>query len=98
VPPYDVNQIDEPLAEMWTESMKAKKEADDIPDGLVKKPEAFKKDTKWKLWKESVVTYLHSRTGQASIPLAYIVRDRDIPVPGTVYATVHDRLVNQAIL
>ena len=96
--PYDVDDIDEPLAEMWSESKKAEQEAARTVTDLVKIPEAFKKESKWRVWKESVVTYLHSKIGQASIPLAYIVRERDLAPPNQVYNTVHEQLVNMAIL
>ena len=95
--PYDIALVNEPLAEAWNESRKAEAEAAEAPDDLVKKPEPFKKDTKWRPWKESVVTYLHSKTGQAAIPLAYIVREFDQGIPGAIYSTVHEQLVNQAI-
>ena len=65
---------------------------------IVKAQEKFKKDTKWKPWKESVVTYLHSKSGQANVPLAAIVRDSDVPIPGVVYATSHDELLECSIL
>jgi hypothetical protein len=95
--PYDIALVNEPLAEAWNESRKAEAEAAEAPDDLVKKPEPFKKDTKWRPWKESVITYLHSKTGQAAIPLAYIVREFDQGIPGAIYSTVHEQLVNQAI-
>jgi hypothetical protein len=44
------------------------------------------------------MTYPHSMTGQASIPLAYIVRENDIPVQNIIYPTMHDQLVECAIL
>jgi len=96
--PYNIEAIDEPLAELWSESMKAEKEAADIQGDIIKAPEPFKKDTKWRTWKESVITYLHSKQGQASIPLAYIVREHDLPGPQIIYPMVHDQLVNKAIL
>jgi hypothetical protein len=95
---YDIEDVNEPLAEMWVESMKAKHEAAKVPGDMVKTPEPFKKDTKWRLWKESTLTYLHSKIGQASIPLAYIVRESHIPTHNIVYGTVHDQLVESAIL
>jgi hypothetical protein len=54
--PYDVNDINKPLAEMWVESMKVEKEEAIVVGGMVKLPEAFKKDTKWRQWKESLTT------------------------------------------
>jgi hypothetical protein len=95
---YDINSVDEPLAEMWSESMKIDQEAAKSPGDLVKSPENFKKDMKWRVWKESVITYLHSKIGQASILLVYIIREKDVPPQGAVYNTVHDQLVNMAIL
>ncbi len=65
---------------------------------MVKQPDPFKKETKWKQWKESMLTYLHSKSGQANIPLAYIVREFDQPNYAKVYTTVHDQLVECAIL
>ncbi len=94
---YDAALINEALAETWNEQRKAEKEAAEAPDGLVKKPETFKKDTKWRPWKESVITYLNSKVGQASIPLSYIVREFDVPIPGLLYSTVHEQLVDMAI-
>jgi hypothetical protein len=41
-----------------------------MPTELLKIPEAIKKDYKWHTRKESVVTYLHSKMGQALLPLA----------------------------
>ena len=69
-----------------------------VTTDIVKAPEQFKKDTKWKSWRESVVTYLHSKTGQAGVPLAAILRDNELPVPGAIYATTHDELVECSIL
>jgi hypothetical protein len=37
--------------------------------------------------------YLHSKIGQASIPLAYIICESDTPVPGLIYQTAHDKIV-----
>ncbi len=77
---YGADLITEELAMQWNELMKEESEATKAPTDLIKLPEAFKKDTKWKQWKESVLTYLHSKMGQASIPLAYIVHENDLPI------------------
>mmetsp|Transcript_24287 Transcript_24287/g.34812 ORF Transcript_24287/g.34812 Transcript_24287/m.34812 type:complete len:264 (-) Transcript_24287:4728-5519(-) len=79
----------------WSERMKAETVA---ATDIIKAPEHFKKDTKWKSWMESVTTYLHSKTGQAGVPLAAILRDHDLPISGTMYATAHDELVDASIL
>jgi hypothetical protein len=46
--PYDVALVTGPLAEAWNETRKAEAKAAEAPDDLVKKPEMFKKDTKWR--------------------------------------------------
>jgi hypothetical protein len=43
-------------------------------------------------------TYLHSKIGHANLPLAYIIREHDTPNFDTVFNTVHDQLVECAIL
>lgn len=63
--PFEIQAVTELLAETWAEIMKVEKEAATAPTDLIKVPEQFKKDTKWKVWKESVTTYLHSKKGQA---------------------------------
>ncbi len=95
---HDATLVTEHLAEQWSEMMKEETEATKAPTDLLKLPEQFKKDTKWRTWKESVITYLNSKSGQASIPLAYIIREHDIPIPNLIYATVHDQLISCGIL
>jgi hypothetical protein len=84
--PYDVNDANEPLTEMWTESMKVEREATEMPDNLVNMPEVFKNNMN-----------LHSKKGQANIPLILIIRENDLPVPESIYATLHNPLVDSAI-
>jgi hypothetical protein len=67
---YDINESHKPLAKKLVESKKVEQEAAKIPTHLVKLPEPYKKDTKWKQLKESITTYLHSKKGQGLIPLA----------------------------
>jgi hypothetical protein len=95
---YTVDQIMEQLAETWNETMRTEQEATKVSVEIIKTPEAFKKDTKWRPWKESVVTYLHSKKGHASLPLAYIIREFDDPLPNVPHATTHDQLVASVIL
>jgi hypothetical protein len=95
---YTLHMVDENMAEEWAEAMKIEAEASKALNNLIKTPEPFKKDTKWRAWKESILTYLHLKKGQANVPLAYIVREYDYPLPGMTYQTVHDELVASAIL
>jgi hypothetical protein len=55
-------------------------------------------DMKWHVWKESVIIYFHSKIDQILITLAYIIREKDVPPPEAIYHTVHEQLVNKAIL
>jgi hypothetical protein len=71
--PYQIDVVTEELAKAWNEKIKIKLEASKVPSELVKIPEAFKKDFMWHTWKESVVTYLHSKISQASLPPAYLI-------------------------
>jgi len=96
--PYQIDEVNQQLAETWLEIMNVEEEAAKAPTDLIKNPEPFKKDTKWRPWKESFSTYLHSKTGQASIPLAYIIRECDVPLPNVHYPTIHDEIVACAIL
>jgi len=95
---YPLEQVTQELALNWNDARKAEVESAKVPKDMVKQPDPFKKETKWKQWKESMLTYLHSKSGQANIPLAYNVREFDQPNYAKVYTTVHDQLVECAIL
>jgi len=45
------------IALNWNVARKAKQEAAKAPQDMVKQPDPFKKETKWKQWKESILTY-----------------------------------------
>ncbi len=96
---YGIDQVDEPLLMIWNEAFKAEAEAINLLTDIVKHPKPFiKKEKKWQVWKESILTYLNSKTGQGGLPLSYITRENDVPLIQVVYATVHEQLVNCAIL
>jgi hypothetical protein len=86
------------LAVTWNEALKAELESRNLPGDFVKHPDPFKKDSKWQTWKESIVMYLNSKSGQGGIPLSYIIGENDVPQINIAYATVHEQLVNCAIL
>ncbi len=65
---------------------------------IVKQPDPFKKETKWKRWKESVLTYLDSKNWHANLPLAYIVLEIDVHNYNKIVNTMHDQLVKFATL
>jgi len=60
---------------------------------MVKEPPEFKGNIKWKPWKESVISYFNSSLTKDFIPLSYIIRENDDPIPGAIYESEHQRLV-----
>ena len=84
---------------IWNETCRSEKEAirTSASLDLVKHPDPFKKEMQ-KQWKKSMTTYLCSNIGHASIPLAYIIRERETPKYDKAYATGHDQLVECTIL
>ena len=99
--PYTAQHITRDLATQWIERMKeelVEKEAKASAIAMVKTPDPFKKDTKWRSWKESVITYLNAQIGQANLPLSYIIREHEEPDLQAIFTTTHDELVNCAIL
>jgi len=98
--PYELDQVTEEHALLWNSARKSEKEAAKSVSNLdlVKQPESFKKETKWRQWKESMSTYLHSKNGHANVPLADIIHENDAPNYDKIYPTVHDQLVECTIL
>jgi hypothetical protein len=62
-------------------------------DLVVKPPSEFKKDTKWKNFKEGAIAYLNAVKGKYEIPLAYVIREDEQPVPNQIYQSEHHRLI-----
>jgi hypothetical protein len=88
--PYELDQVTEELAMTWNHARQSELEAVKKSSNLdmVKQPEHFKRETKWKQWKESLITYLHSKIGHAN----------SLPLANKVFNTVHDQLLECAIL
>ena len=98
---YDAASITRQLSVDWIRRMKDEKESKDATKAtadLIKAPEVFKKDTKWRPWKESVQTYLNAHLGQAQIPLAYVIHENDKPALDVEFTTVHEELVQGMVL
>ncbi len=75
-----------------TEEVISERESD------VKMPEKFKLTSKWIVFSETVDTYLNRLLGQGGIPLNYVIRTIDIPVPGTQYETEQELAIATAPL
>jgi hypothetical protein len=49
------------------------------PDDLVKPPDSFKPNTKWREFSEAFITFMLHTKGQCDFPLSCILRDHDVP-------------------
>jgi len=58
-------------------------------DTAVKSPGEFKKDTKWKSFKEGMIAYLNALKGKHNIPLAYVIREDAAPQVNVAYQSEH---------
>jgi hypothetical protein len=59
--------------------MKAAADDKDAQRPSIAAPEAYKKDTKWRVWKEQFLNYMGSKYGQNKAHLSYILRSEDDP-------------------
>ena len=63
-------------------------------EGLVKFPDAFGKETSWRMFEKVLKNYLRTKKGINGFPLEYIMRDVDGPRQVRIqYATEHEHLV-----
>jgi hypothetical protein len=62
-------------------------------DLVVKPPGEFKKDTKWKSFKEGAIAYLNAVKGKYDIPLTYVIRVDAIPQPNQDFQSEHHQLI-----
>jgi hypothetical protein len=60
----------------------------------VKPPPEYKTGSKWKPFKEGAIAYFSSVKGAHNIPLAYVIRETEIPDPNAVYQTEYHQLVS----
>jgi hypothetical protein len=67
-------------------------------ENIVQAPAEYKTGSKWKAFKEGAIAYLNGIRGKHDIPLAYIIRDDEVPQPNQVYQSEHQRLIAVALL
>jgi len=77
----------------WGEKMKAANDIKDSEKPAIAAPPAFKKDTKWRVWKEQFQNYLGSKVGQCKAPLTFVIRPLDAPGNIDDYPDDHDQMV-----
>jgi hypothetical protein len=74
-------------------SMLALSEQAKDEDLIVKPPGEYKTGTKWKAFKEGAIAYLNCVKGKHDIPLAYVIRENEIPQVNHVYQSEHHHLI-----
>jgi hypothetical protein len=78
----------------WDEKMKAAADDKDAQKPTIAAPGAYKKDTKWRVWKEQFLNYMGTKNGQNKAPLSYILRSDDDPADeGDVSTDDFERMV-----
>jgi hypothetical protein len=65
---------------------------------IAKAPDKFKLGSSWKIFAEALETYLGQLLGSGRVPLKYIIRKTEIPLPNAVYQTELERNVAMAPL
>jgi len=60
----------------------------------VKPPSEYKAGSKWKPFKEGAIAYFSSVKGAHNIPLAYVIREQEIPDPNVVNQMEYHRLIS----
>lgn len=61
------------VLQVWGDKMKAANDQKDGEKPTIAAPLAFKKDTKWRVWKEQFQNYLGSKIGQCKAPLTFVI-------------------------
>jgi len=61
--------------------------SEDVPDDLIKPPDDFKANTKWREFRESFLTFMKHTKGHADFPLSYVLREQDIADNEEVFET-----------
>ena len=59
-------------------------------------PGKFKNERKWAEWEKAFINYLSVIPRVSGIPLSFVVRELDVPIPGTEYLTFNERMINRA--
>jgi hypothetical protein len=59
-------------------------------------PGKFKDERKWPEWEKAFINYLSVIPRVSGIPLSFVVRELDVPIPGTEYLTFNERMINRA--
>jgi len=97
--PYDVETFQLADAEYWLEKMQENEEAGEAAGDLIKPPEIFKKIEEWLTWSEQFLTYTRTKKGKNNgTPIAYVIREHNIPTPDMTFPTETDEKIGRALL
>lgn len=61
-------------------------------------PGKFKDERKWPEWEKAFTNYLSVIPGVSGIPLSYVIREVEVPLPTEAYTTFNERIVSRAPL
>jgi len=86
----DPELFDEDTVLQWGEKMKTAFDKDTRTIPTIQAPSAFKKETRWRTWKEQWVTYLGTKTGISKAPLTYVTREAEDPADPEDFDGDHD--------
>jgi hypothetical protein len=89
--PIDEEDFTIEMLHQWGEQMKAAaddKSASNKP--TIQPPAAFKKETKWRNWKEQFITYLGMKEGHCKAPLTFVIRELEEPAVPEDFEDDHD--------
>ncbi len=95
--PIDPARFNQAAIDSYSRLMNFESQEEDTA-ATVKAPAEFKANSKWKPFKEGVIAYLNSVKGNHNIPLAYVIRELNIPDPNAIYQSEHHRVISIAPL
>jgi len=88
--PIDAGLFNQAAIEAYGSMMTLEEKDEEV---VVKAPGEYKKDTKWKSFKEGAIAYFNGIKGNHNIPLAYVIRDQEVPQVNQAYQSEHHRIV-----
>jgi len=91
--PIEPGLFTDGVLQEWGEKMKAANDIKDSEKPAISAPPAFKKDTKWRVWKEQFQNYIGSKIGQSKAPLTFVTRPNDAPGDIADFPDEHDQMV-----
>ena len=92
--PIDAGHFNQAALDTYGRLLSFEINQDDETATQVKPPAEYKTGSKWKPFKEGAIAYFSSVKGAHNIPLAYVIREQEIPDPNAVYQTEYHRLIS----